>query len=205
MEVPSRAPQILQIYRDRLKPRRRTAYDRIEREIASDCAEFGFPHAYLAIEPLTGPREVWFLNGWESEAEQKQVADEYLKNAALVEALERHAKRKSSLDLEPVNEFAYYRPELSRGDPWSMGVGRFLVITVTKARRRFNGTVFETPDHNRLALLAVTTRKEAGAHAAAAGHEARIFAVRPYWSNPAAHWVAADPGFWRTDGSTKNK
>src|SRR5260370_33317394 len=79
--------QILQIYRDRLKPGSHAAYGEIERDIARACAELEFPHPYLAIEPLTGPGEVWFLNRWESEAEQKRVADDYAKNAPLVEAI----------------------------------------------------------------------------------------------------------------------
>src|ERR1700736_2146676 len=80
----SQPPQILQIYRDLLKPGSRAAYSEVEQDIARACAELGFPHPYLAIEPLTGPEEVWFLNGWESAAEQKQVADAYAKNAPLV-------------------------------------------------------------------------------------------------------------------------
>lgn len=111
--APAQPAHILQIYRDRLKPWGHAAYAKIERDIARDCAELGFPHPYLAIEPLTGPEEVWFLNGWSSEAEQKQVANAYAKNAALVEALEKQRKRKASLILQPVEAFANYRKDLS--------------------------------------------------------------------------------------------
>jgi hypothetical protein len=195
--------QILQIYRDRLKPGSHAAYGEIERDIALACAELEFPHPYLAIEPLTGPGEVWFLNRWESEAEQKRVADDYAKNAPLVEALGEKGKRKASLILEPVEVFARCRRELNRGTPWDMGLGRFLVITVTKAEREVDGTVFETPDGTKFVVLAASTRKEADAKAAAAGSEARVFAVRPYWSMPASEWVAADPDFWEPNRATK--
>jgi hypothetical protein len=193
----SRPPQILQVYRDPLKPGSHAAYREIEQDIARACAELGFPHPYLAIEPLTGPEEVWFFNGWDSEAEQKQVADAYAKNAPLVKALETHARRKASLASEPVNVFVNYRQDLSRGTPWRMGLGRFLVITVTRSNRRIDGTVFEAADGTRFVLLPVKTRPEADAKAAAAGSEARVFAVRPYWSMPAKEWVAADPVFWQ--------
>ncbi len=185
-------PLILQIYRDRLKPQSRGAYDEVERDIARACVELGFPHAYLAIEPLAGPEEVWFLNGWESEAEQKQVADDYAKNAPLVAALERNAKRKASLILAPVEVFGRYRLELSGGTPWSMGLGRFLAIAETKVERQIDGTVFETPDGTKFVISPAKTRREAEAVAGA-----RVFGVRPDWSKPAPEWIAADPDFWR--------
>ena len=153
---------------------------RISHAIARLCAELRFPHPYLGIEPLTGPEEVWFLNGRESAAEQKQVADDYAKNAPLVAALETNGKRKATLTLGSVEVFANYRQDLSRGSPWSMGLGRFLVITVTKGNRRIDGTVFETADGTKFVLLPAKTRKEAEAEAAAVGSEARVFAVRPY-------------------------
>lgn len=192
-----RPPQILQIYRDFIKPGSYAAYAENERDIARVAAELGFPHPYLAMEPLTGPKEVWFFNGWQSPAEQKQVAVDYAKNAPLVAAFETRGKRKAGLVVKPVEVFANYRPELSRGTPWSLGIGRFLVITVTKTDSRIDGTVFETSDGTRFIFAPAKTRQEADAKAAAAGSEARVFAVRPYWSLPAREWVAADPAFWR--------
>jgi len=185
-------PLILQIYRERLQPPSHAAYDEVEREIASVCIEFGFPHSYLAIESLAGPEEVWFLNGWESEAEQEQVAGEYAKNAPLVEALERNAKRKAGLKLKAVELFGRYRPDLSCGAPWSMGLGRFLAIAETKVERQIDGTVFETPDGTKFVISPAKTRREAEAVAGA-----RVFGVRPDWSKPAPEWIAADPDFWR--------
>src|SRR5262249_19070698 len=189
-------PRILQIYRDFVKPGSEAAYRETEREIARAAVQFGFPHPYLAIEALTGPMEVWFLNGWESEAEQKRVADDYAKNAPLVAAFETLGKRKASLKSKVAEAFARYRPDMSRGAPWSLGLGRFLVITVTKENRRIDGTVFETADGARFVFQPASTRQEADTKAAAAGGEARAFAVRPYWSKPAKDWVAADHEFW---------
>ena len=79
----------------------------------------------MGIEPLTGPEEVWFFNGWESAAEQKQVADDYAKNAPLVAALETNGKRKATLKLGSVEVFVSYRENLSRGSPWEHGPGAF--------------------------------------------------------------------------------
>ena len=79
-------------------------------------------------------------------AEQRQVADDYEKNAQLTAALNQIVTRKQGLTLAPVNFFANYRPKLSSGAPWRMGQGNFLVITRTTSSRKANGTVFETED-----------------------------------------------------------
>jgi hypothetical protein len=71
------------------------------------------------------------------------------------------------------------------------------VITVTKRSGPFEGTVFETADHTRFVVMATRTREEADSKAVAAGGEAKVFAVRPYWTRPATEWVAADSAFWQ--------
>ena len=85
------------------------------------------------------------------------------------------------------------------------GPGAFLVITVTKGNRRIDGTVFETADGTKFVPLPTKTRKEADTKAAALGSEARVFALRPYWSKPAKEWVAADPVFWQASPAAKAK
>ncbi len=85
-------PQILQIFREPLKPGSEAAYGEIEAGTARLCAELKCPHPYLGIESLAEPKEVWFFNGYESTAEQKQVVDDYAKNAPLLAALEKNSK-----------------------------------------------------------------------------------------------------------------
>jgi len=200
-------PQILQIHREPLKPGSEAAYQEIEEDTARICAQLRCPHPYLGIESLIGSREVWFFNGYESPAEQQQVVDDYATNAPLLAALKRNSRRKASLTGEPVGVFANYRKDLSRGVPWILGQGRFLVITVTKSHPRIDGTAFEAADGTRFIVLPVQTRSEADAAAAAAGPESRVFAVRPSWSLPAKEWVAADSEFWhwRAPNKTESK
>ena len=170
-------PRILQIHRDTLKPDADAAYGQIEEEVARICRDLGCPHT--------------------SPAEQQQVADDYKGNPALMAALERAVAGKGGLTMPPVNLFASHRPDVSGGTPWTMG-GRLLVIIETKRAPGTEGTVFETEDGTRFIIDPARTRKEADAKAAAAGPQARIFAVRTRWSWPAKEWTAADPEFWRT-------
>ena len=199
---------ILLIYRDLLKPGNEAAYREIEEDIARLMREAGpltgeqqvqFPNSYLAVEPLTGPKEVWFLTAWNSEADYEQVGYEYSRKAPppLAAALDSNSKKKAALTFEPIIVFANYRQDLSRGEQWTIGRGRFLVITVTKLSGPFEGAVFETADDTRFVVRAAQTRKEAEAKALAAGPEARVFAVRPYWTRPATEWVSSDPAFWQ--------
>jgi hypothetical protein len=56
--------------------------------------------------------------------------------------------------------------------------------------------VFESQDGLRFVVTVAKTRAEADAKLSAAGPDAKIFAVRPEFSMPAAQWVANDPSFW---------
>ena len=193
----SAPPQILQIYREPLRPGCESAYDAIERDTARLSAELGCPHPYLGAKSLTGPKEVWWFNGYASSDEQRQVYDDYVKNTRLITALQENSRRKASLTCEHIEVFANYRPDLTVGTPWILGHGRFLVITVTRSNRQLAGTVFEAADGTRFIITSTRTREEADAPTARAAGETNVFAVRPSWSFPAQDWIAADPVFWQ--------
>jgi hypothetical protein len=85
----SQPPQILQIVREPIKPGQDDAYRRIEKETARISGAEGCPHPYVAAESLTGAKEIWWFNGYQSAAEQKQVADAYARNTRLLSSLQR--------------------------------------------------------------------------------------------------------------------
>jgi hypothetical protein len=190
-------PAILQVVREPLKPGAEAEYRAIEEETARIAIELGCPHPYLGAESLTGSNEVWWFNGYESQDEIKQVEAAYTNNASWMAALVRNSKRKSVLTLPLIEVFAKHRPDLSRGKPWTVGQGRFLVITRTKGNDAIDGTAFEAPDGTRFIVAAARTREEAESKAAKAGRDTHVLAVRPKLSFPAKEWVAADLEFWR--------
>jgi hypothetical protein len=196
-------PLILYIYREFWKPSTQAALNRIETKGARMCIELGCPHPYMGIESLTGSKEVWYLNGFKSTEEQKRVTEEYDKKG-LFEAMNLFAKERASFQSESGKDsFSIYHPELSRGVPWSMGQGRFLVIVVTKDDAQSDGTVFETVEGVRFIVTPAQTREEANAKLSSVGRGAKIFAVRPHFSMPAAEWVTADPLFWEASASER--
>ncbi len=83
-----RPPQILQIVRESLKESGEAAYKAIEKEAARVCANLECPNSHLAMESLTGPKEVWWLTAYESESDRQRVANGYASNRALMAALQ---------------------------------------------------------------------------------------------------------------------
>src|SRR2546428_266677 len=117
----------------------------VEVDAARFCADLKAPHPHLAIEALTGQGEVWWLNGFESEAEKQRVYDAYANNRPLMAALAGIGKRRQDVIATDVDIFASYRADLSRGAPWTIAGARFFVVTVTKDADRIDGPVFEPP------------------------------------------------------------
>jgi len=196
----ARAPRILYVSREFWKPGHDAELARIEAEAARTCIGLGVPHPYLGIESLTGSKEVWYLNGFASTEELAQVSESYSKKPELLAAMNRFAQQRAEFESQPESQgTAMYRSELSRGVEWEMGQDRFLVIAVTKGVPHGDGAVFETQEGVRFVLTSAKTRTQADAMLVAAGPEAKIFAVRPEFSMPAAEWVASDPSFWASN------
>ncbi len=188
---------ILQIYRDSLKPGSEAMFQAIEEDAARICAELECPHPHLAIESLSGPSEVWWLNAYASEAEKERVASAYANNAPLMAALADISKRREGIVGTPVDVFATHRATLSRGAEWRVARTRFFAVTVTRGDVQLAGSVFEAPDGTRFVFRPAATRADADALATVAGPGTIVFAVRPYWGMPMKEWIAADPVFWK--------
>jgi hypothetical protein len=189
----TRETQLLQVVREPIKARKEAEYAAIESESAHACAEWKCPHPYLALEPVGGPKEIWWLNTFASEAERQRVTDEYAKNGPLMEILVRNSWRKASLTGTSSDRVLEYRAELS-GSRWEAVGVRFLAVTGTTGEAE--GAVFEAVDGTRLVLRPARTREEAEGFASAAGGETMVLAVLPSWGMPAKEWMEADPEFW---------
>ncbi len=196
--APEQPPAILQIYREPLKPEQEAAWAAIEEEKTRLCLELKCPHPYLGIESLSGRKEVWFFNGYDSTTDRERVYEAYAGNTKLMTALLDAAKRQGALTEAPIEVFTSYRQDVTRGVPWLLGRGRFLVISITETDARIWGTVFEAQNGMRFIFRSASGREEADAIATQAGSDARVFAVRPAWSMPAQAWIDSDPIYWRS-------
>src|SRR5262249_17449880 len=122
---------------------------------------------------------------------------QYAANAEWMASLARNSERKASLTRDPVEVFATLRRDLTRGDPWTPGRGRFLTVEITPGAARLAGTVFEASAGSRYVVAPPQPLADAYAARAAAGAESFTLAVRPALSFPAPDWIAADEPFWR--------
>jgi hypothetical protein len=172
----ARPPQILEIYRDYLKPDAVAANRKLEKRAEHLCRTLDFRHAYLTIESVSTPAEMWYFNGFESQAEVETLRRDYEQNAKLTTALNEIVQQKAPLkSADSTDEFARYRSDLSSGDPWIIGGGRFLVIVFFMSDPPLNGTVFEMKDGGRMLVRTTRTLSEARALASSAGSTARVF------------------------------
>ena len=190
------APRFIYVYRDSIKHDADSAYRIIENDGAQICADLHCPNPYIGIESLDGAHEAWWINTFATEADTARVAHAYANDRALSAALASVSTRKASLIGTPVQGFAVYRRDLSRGAAWSVAGARFIVITVARDLRPGDGPAWLTSDSTVYRLVPVQTRREATE--VARRNHARVFAIRPNWSMPAASWRAADPVFWRS-------
>jgi len=178
----ARPPQILEIYRDYLKTDAIAANRKLEKRAEDLCRTLHFQHPYLTIESVSGPAEMWYFNGFDSQAEVDQLRREYVQNTKLVAALTEIVQQKASLErAESTDEFAHYRSDLSRGDPWIIGRGRFLVIAFFRGDPPLHGTVFEMKDGARMLVRTAQSASEARVIAASAGSTARVFRSYAYF------------------------
>ena len=177
----ARPPQILEVYRDYLKPDAVAANRQLEKRAEHLCRTLDFRHPYLTIESVSGPAEMWYFNGFESQAEVEKLRGEYQKNTKLVTALDDIVQRKAPLKrAESTDEFAHYRADLSGGDPWIIGVGRFLVVVFFEGDPTLKGTVFEMKNGSRMLVRTAQSSSEAQALAASTS-TARVFRSVSYF------------------------
>ena len=197
--IPESAPTILLIHRDGLKAGSEATYRAVEEDAARICADLNCPHPHFAIESLTGPKEVWWLNAFDSDAEKERVIEAYKSNRPLTEALAGITKRREGLLSTDVECFADYRADLSRSGAWKVAGVRLFAVTVTRREPSKTGAAFQAPDGTCFVFRALESRDQAGALAAPVDSNTTIFAVRPYWGLPAKEWIDADPVFWKAN------
>jgi hypothetical protein len=183
---------ILQIYREHVKTGCESDYSALEQETARMAMTLRCPNPYLAAESLNGPKVVWWFNAYASPEAQKQVALDYMKNAQLMDQLQRNSAKKLPWTYDASDVFAFFRPQWSHGAAWTPGQGRYLSITESKGADVTTGSVFETEDGLRFTVAAYASRGDANLHSP----RAHLLAVRPEWSVPSRQWIDADPQFW---------
>ena len=198
-------PEFLLIVREGLRPGTDEAYEKHELKIAAACARLKCPHPYLALASMAGPKEVWWLNAFASQAEKDRIELAYAHNERLMAQLRPLGKRKEAFRQTLTTTLTTYRPDLSRGTVWRVTGARFFVINVDHGEREAVGPVFESSDGQQFVVASADGRAAADHIAARAGPGSVILAVQPQWSFPAQAWIAADPDFWKSNPVARSR
>ena len=181
--VAQQPPKVLDIIQERLKPNREAAYDRNERDIARKCAKLKCPVSYLALQSVSGEKEVWWLNAYESDARREELRRAFENNDILMSELRKLGQRKEALRYKPVSTTTRYRGDLSNASCWNVGGAHFFVITVTSEERKSDGCVFEASDGTLFIITPAARRSDAIHKTKVAGPKTRLFKVQPKWSH----------------------
>lgn len=122
-------PEILQIYRDPVKPGKMAEYKRVEREAATACSRAN-TWPYLSMQAITGPQEVWFLSGFDTFAAMERSVEPFMRNATLASDLDRIMDAKSNLVSDERTVFLRYREDLSHNGGLMRPQTRFFTATI---------------------------------------------------------------------------
>lgn len=120
------------IYREQIKPGKIAAYTQIEEAAARFCARANCPNPYLAISSITGPDEVWWINGFDSIDTMEKVWHDYAANREIKQELNSVAEKKADLAFPASTLLARFREEMSFAS--TLISPRFLSITVLHLR-----------------------------------------------------------------------
>src|SRR5689334_13317290 len=182
-------PEILQIYRDSVKPGKMAEYTRVEGEAANACFRAN-TWPYFAAQSITGPEEVWFVSGFDTYAAMEKSAEPFARNAALGAELGKITEGKANLVSEPHTIFFRYRDELGRNNGLVRPGARFFTLTwftlIPGHEREFEESQRLIRRVRELLSTSVATSVT------------YIFAISPPISNPAGEWIADDPEFWKS-------
>jgi hypothetical protein len=188
-------PAILQITIERLEPGREAQYADVEQRLLEVCTRLGCPNAYLALESVAAPKEVWWLIMYESAAEVERVGNAYAANQPLLDSMRELQALKTGISAVTGEHMTKLQVDSGDASPWRVASEPFAVIATTTDGGR--GTVFAAPDGTRFSLVSAPTRVAAEVAAAELGENAKVFEARPEWSKPEIDWIAANPELWR--------
>jgi hypothetical protein len=126
--------KLVQIYREQVKPGRMVNLVQMEEAAARFCAQAHCPNPYVAITSMTGPSEVWWINGFDSTDTMEKILHDYAANDQITQYLNGVAQNKADLVFPAVNLLARFREDLSVSSNTTFAYARYISITVVQVR-----------------------------------------------------------------------
>lgn len=128
------APNVLQIFVERVKPGRTAAHEKIETGWPKAFRNSKNPSHYLAMTSITGPTEAWFVAGYPNyEAWEKET-----KSQETDAALQAELSRLSAADGDVLDNVrsvtARFRADMSHRPNLNIGAYRYISVTTVRVR-----------------------------------------------------------------------
>jgi hypothetical protein len=133
-ETPTTQPTLLTIYMEEIKLGHEVAYERTSSGWPKMFEEAGSPDIYLAMQSISGPPMVWYVQPFENYAAEGRAMKAVEDNPALSAQLEGLWKEHTThLESSRVVQLAG-RPDLSGGDFPDLNRARFWDITIFRVK-----------------------------------------------------------------------
>ena len=192
--LPTPAPAVVEVYRDSLRSGASLGdYRKHADSAAGLCRTWICPHPYLGVETLSGNPEVWFLNFFPSWDDTSRVKSLYAAKPELSQRLGRAVASNSAL---VVGSNVFVQLEQTSATRWALLGSRFVIVARPGSRTIVSSAFYRAPAGASFSFIFVRTRHAADSAAKSIGPSARVFAIRPHWSQPDPSWLRADPAFW---------
>ena len=128
-------PNVIQIYREEVKPGKGAAHEKVEAGWPRAFAKAKSPTHYLAMTSVSGPTEAWFITGHDSLAAWEKDTQNNDKNPALSAELLQLSAQDGELLSNVRSVVAVYRPEMSyRANGINIGEMRYFYVTTVRLR-----------------------------------------------------------------------
>jgi hypothetical protein len=128
------APPILQIYRKQIKPGKKAFVGQIEQQAGRNQTELNSPLPHLTIASVSGPDELWHVNGYSSYADLDDFGAQIAAMPDLARLLTDIPRQKADHVIHPRTIFARLREDLSYGRRLIGAHVRFLLISIVQVR-----------------------------------------------------------------------
>jgi len=135
-QAPPRPPNVLQIFREEVKPGKGAAHEKVEMGWPRAFAKANSSTYYLAVTSISGPTEAWFITGYDSLAAWEKDSWANDSNPTLSAELQQLSAQDGELLSGVRSVVANYREEMSyqpSGTP-PLGQMRYFYVTTVRVR-----------------------------------------------------------------------
>ena len=133
-QAPPGPPNVLYIFREDVKASRVSAHEKHEAGYVRALQKANWPTYSLAITPVSGPNDAWFITPYESYAAMEKDRMAMNKNTGLMSEFDRLDAADAEFRTNQRGIIATYRPALSHKAPINIAQMRYFQINTVRLR-----------------------------------------------------------------------